>query len=436
MKNARLIAAQALLKLERREAWSNLTLDRALEHHTLKPEEAALAAALFYGVIERRITLDACIAAHSAKKPEKLDAPVLCALRLGIYQILYMDSIPHSAAVDESVKQVKKLRKTQASGYVNGVLRSFLRAGAVIPLPEHPLSARLSVEFSCPEPLVKSWLSAYGESAVRRFLSDSVGRAPAALRVNTLRTSSQELMERLAEENIIATPHPHVPNCLMAQGGALHKTKAFGEGLFHLQDPASQLCALALEVSPGMRVLDACAAPGGKSFTIAQQMNNQGQLIACDLHPKRVGLIEKRAKEMGLDCINAQSRDMTEYDPALGTFDRVLCDVPCSGYGVIRRKPEIKYKKLEEFTDLPNIQYKILETTAQYCKVGGVLLYSTCTIHPAENGAVRERFLAAHPEFSPRPLGGLLGEDSQCTLMGEWDADGFYLAAFTRREEP
>ena len=139
---------------------------------------------------------------------------------------------------------------------------------------------------------------------------------------------------------------------------------------------------------------------------------------------------------MGLDCINAQSRDMTEYDPALGTFDRVLCDVPCSGYGVIRRKPEIKYKKLEEFTDVPNIQYKILETTAQYCKVGGVLLYSTCTIHPAENGAVRERFLAAHPEFSPRPLGGLLGEDSQCTLMGEWDADGFYLAAFTRREEP
>jgi len=435
MKDARLIAAEALLKLEQRQAWSNLTLDHALEHHTLKPEEAAFAAALFYGVIERRITLDACIAAHSAKKPEKLDAAVLCALRLGVYQILYMNSIPHSAAVDESVKLVKKLRKTQASRYVNGVLRSFLRAGAHIPLPEQPLSLRLSVEVSCPEPLVKSWLSAYGEEAVRRFLSGSVGRAPTALRVNTLRTTPQELMERLAEEQIAATLHPHIPNCLMAEGGALHKTKAFQQGLFHLQDPASQLCALALGASSGMRVLDACAAPGGKSFTIAQQMNNQGELIACDLHPKRVGLIEKRAKEMGLDCIQAQSRDMTRYAPELGTFDRVLCDVPCSGYGVIRRKPEIKYKRLEEISELPNIQYKILETTAQYCKVGGVLLYSTCTIHPAENGEVREKFLAAHPEFSPLPLGGLLGEDSQRTLMGEWDADGFYLAAF-RREKP
>lgn len=436
MKNARLIVAEALLKLERREAWSNLTLDRALEYYTLKPEEAALAAALFYGVIERRITLDACIAAHSAKKPEKLDGAVLCALRLGVYQILYMNSIPHSAAVDESVKIVKKLRKTQASGYVNGVLRSFLRGGAVIPLPQKPLSARLSVEFSCPQPLVESWLSSYGEEAVRRFLSGSIGPAPSALRVNTLRTSPEELAKRLEQEGVAAAPHPHIPGCLMVRGGALHKTKAFGAGLFHLQDPASQLCALALEVSPGMRVLDACAAPGGKSFTLAQQMENQGELVACDLHAKRVGLIQKRAREMGLDCITPQSRDMTEFDPELGTFDRVLCDVPCSGYGVIRRKPEIKYKSLEDFTDITNIQYKILETTAQYCKAGGVLIYSTCTLNPAENGGVRERFLAAHPEFSPRPLGGLLGEDSQHTLMGEWDADGFYLAAFTRREEP
>ena len=429
--NPRHLAATALLQAERRGAWSNLSLDAHLRRSDLSAPNAAFASALFYGVIERRLTLDACIAAHSSQRLQKLSPQVLCALRLGIYQLLYMQ-IPDHAAVGESVELVRALGKGQASGFVNGVLRAFLRAGKQVPLPtDDGLAATLSIEYSCPVPLVEILLSAHGEETTRRFLIGSLGRPPVAVRVNTLRTDPPTLSVRFEQEGVKVTPHPQLPECLLLESTrAIAELPSFREGLFHVQDVSSQLCVAALGLKPGMRVLDVCAAPGGKTFTAAQIMGNKGEILACDLHEKRVGLISRRALEMGLSCIKISCRDMSTHHPELGTFDAVLCDLPCSGYGVIRRKPEIKYKSPAEFANISTLQYNILESSAQYCREGATLLYSTCTFNPAENAGVTDRFAREHPYFKPRPLGGLLGDETSRTLLGEFGGDGFYLAAF------
>jgi len=429
----RLLAATALLQAERRGAWSNLSLDTHLRRHRLPPADAAFAGALFYGAIERRLTLDACIATHSSQRPGKLSPQVLCALRLGVYQLLYMQ-IPDHAAVGESVELVRKLGKGQAAGFVNGVLRAFLRGGKQIPLPESgSLAERLSVEYSCPTPLVEILIDEHGEDTTRRFLAESLGRPPVAVRVNTLRTDPHTLAARLEREGVKSAPHTDLPGCLLLEStGAIAGLPSFREGLFHVQDVSSQLCVAALGLKPGMRVLDVCAAPGGKTFTAAQIMENRGEIVACDLHEKRVGLISRRAQEMGISCITAICRDMSTHHPDLGSFDAVLCDLPCSGYGVIRRKPEIKYKTPDEFANISTVQYNILESSAQYCREGASLLYSTCTFNPAENSGVTNRFALEHPDFSPRSLGGLLGEETSRTLLGEYGGDGFYLAAFRK----
>ena len=427
------LAATALLQAERRGAWSNLSLDSHLRRSDLTPADAAFASALFYGVIERRLTLDACIAAHSSQRVRGLSPQVLCALRVGVYQLLYMQ-IPDHAALSESVELVRGLGKSQASGFVNGVLRSFLRSGKTIPLPTTgTLAEQLSIEYSCPVPLVEILLGVHGEDTTRRFLADSLGRPPVAVRVNTIRTDPPTLAARLEEEGVKATPHPQLPECLLLESTrAIAELPSFREGLFHVQDISSQLCVATLGLEPGMRVLDTCAAPGGKTFTAAQIMQNTGEIIACDLHEKRVGLISRRAQEMGLSCIKTSCRDMSSYHSDLGSFDAVLCDLPCSGYGVIRRKPEIKYKHPSEFANISTLQYNILESSAQYCREGATLLYSTCTFNPVENSAVTDRFAREHPQFSPRPLGGLLGEETSRTLLGEYGGDGFYMAAFRK----
>jgi len=439
MKDTRQIVAEALCKMERERSWSNLVFDAQMQKYNLTSRDSAFAGALFYGVLERALTLDACIAAHSSTKLRKLSAPVLTALRIGLYQILYMDSVPDSAAVAESVELVKKLRQPKSAGLVNAVLRSFLRGEKKIPVPTGPVESALSVRYSCPVPLVRLWLDSYGEEMTRRILAQSLGRPPLAVRVNTRRVSPKLLAAQLEAGHVTVREDTQIPACLLLEGaGTVQKLPAYREGLFHVQDKSSQLCALALDARPGMRVLDACSAPGGKAFTIAQQMEDVGELVAMDLHPKRAQMVARRAAEMGLSAIRAGVADMSAPQNGLGLFDRVLCDVPCSGLGVIRRKPEIKYKPLEEYSEIPKIQYKILENSAQYCKEGGLLLYSTCTLNPAENQQIADRFLKDHPEFVPRQLcapgaaPGILSDGWQKTLLDEIDADGFFLACFQR----
>lgn len=419
LKNSRHAAVAALCKMRDHDSWSNLVLDGFI--NKLDERDRAFTYALFYGTLTRAAALDACIAAHSKTPLHKTDFAVRVVLRTAIYQLLYMDSVPEHAAVTEAVACVRLMRKSSAAGFVNAVLRSFLRAGKVIPIPEGPPQTRLSVEYSCDESLAKMLIDSYGGTIAAEILADSLTPPPTFLRVNTLKTTDAELLYLLQERGAEAEFDENFPHNLITRGqGALHSTPEFLQGLFHVQDRSSQLCALTLGARPGERVLDVCAAPGGKSFTLAQMMENEGELVCCDLHEHRAKLVEKRAAEMGIGIISVKVADMSLPNPDLGQFDRVLCDVPCSGYGTMRRRPEIKYKSPDNFAELPGIQYKILEKSSNYCKDGALLLYSTCTLNPEENDNVVDRFLENHKSFT---------QISRQTIKpGEHDGDGFFMA--------
>lgn len=271
----------------------------------------------------------------------------------------------------------------------------------------------------------------YGEKTARQFLLDSLEPAPVFVRANTTRVTPEDLRSEL-EQAGTGVEETVLPTCLrLEKPGDVTAYAAFGEGRFHVQDLSSQLCCQALDVRPGMRVLDACSAPGGKTFTLAEQMENQGEVVACDLYPVRVGLIQSGAERLGLSIVHPRVMDASAPDEGIGTFDRVLCDVPCSGLGIIRRKPELKYKPVAEFEGLPGVQYGILTACARLVKPGGVLVYSTCTLNRKENEEVIRRFLGEHPEFEPYAVtkdGGFFR-----TLLPETDgSDGFFFSAVRR----
>ena len=425
MRTPRHITALALCRVEQQEAWSNLALESYFQENELDVRDKAFASALFYGVLSRQLTLDACITAHSKKPVNKMDAAVRAILREAVFQLLYMNSVPEHAAVSESVVLTKRMRQASASGFVNAVLRSFLRDNKKIPLPPSPAEKHLSVKYSCNPALAKMLLGHYGSDITEQILADALEAPPVFLQVNTLKTTADELMTLLIARGITAEADDEISNCLRVQNaGALHTLPEFKCGFFHIQDRSSQLCAKALNVKPGQHVLDVCAAPGGKSFAIAQQMQNSGRLLCCDLYEHRTGLITNRAAELGIEIIETQTTDMTIFLPELGEFDRVLCDVPCSGYGAMRRRPEIKYKSPAEFANLPDLQYKLLENSSHYCKVGGILVHSTCTLNPAENNDVTQRFLAESPEFSIV---------KQSTVLPDGHGgDGFYICVMER----
>lgn len=439
---ARKLAFQALLRMETAKSYSNLTLDALLKAENPEPRERQLAANFFYGVLERKLTLSYLIEKYTKKKLASLDPEVVVALELGLYQLLYMDGIPQSAAVNESVELIKKSRKKSAAGFVNGVLRSFLRDGRRVELPEGDTLRRASIEFSMPLPILKRWAKDYSPETAAELAKACLGRPPLHGRVNTLRCTAAEVIASLEKDGVRVAPHETLPDCLeLSETGSVSELAAFREGLLTIQDTASQLCAWAVGAKKGERIFDLCAAPGSKSFTVAQLMGDEGELLSFDLHPSRVELIRKGAERLGIRCIQAGAGDATKFRPELGLADRVLCDVPCSGLGIIRRKPEIRYKSEEELEGLPPIQLAILENGARYVKPGGTLVYSTCSLNRAENEEVVDRFLKTHPEFSPEPfpetVRKVLGE-SCCrkTLMPmEGGFDGFFVARIKRREE-
>ncbi len=437
MADPRLTVVKMLMKMESSEAYSNLLLDHAFNEAELSDRDKAFAAALFYGVLERRLTLDHVIRTNSKIAFEKLDKAAVQILRTGLYQLLYMPSVPESAAVNESVKMCKKLKCFSAQGFVNGMLRSFIRSGKKISYLGISPEKRLSVEYSCPEWLTEKFISEYGMDFAVRALKASVGKPPVYARVNILRTTTDKVIAELAKQRIKAAPYPGLVNCIrLEKAGDIEKCAPFRQGLFHVQDISSQLCCLTLRPVVNETVLDVCAAPGGKSFTLAELMGNNGKLYSMDLHDMRVGLIEDGAARLGIKIITAMQNDASKFNGALPQADRVLCDVPCSGFGVIRRKPEIKYKPPEEFAGLPEIQYQILETSARYVKSGGTLVYSTCTLSRAENDDVADRFAASHPEFmpivQPVPLSAP-GDYKRTYCPDENGGDGFFTASFRRK---
>lgn len=437
MADPRLTVVKMLMKMDSSEAYSNLLLDHVFSESDLSERDKAFAAALFYGVLERRLTLDYIIEKNSKIPFAKLDPAAVVILRTGLYQLLYMDSVPESAAVNESVKLCKKLKCFSAQGFVNGMLRSFIRGGKKISYLGLEPEKRLSVEYSCPQWLTEKLVREYGTDFAVRALKASVGKPPVYARVNTLKTTTEKLLTELSKHRIKAAAYPGLDNCIkLEKSGDIEKCALFRQGLFHVQDISSQLCCLTLRPVVNETVLDVCAAPGGKSFTLAELMGNNGRLYSMDLHDMRVGLIEDGAARLGIKMITAMQNDASKFNGELPQADRVLCDVPCSGLGVIRRKPEIKFKSAGDFDGLPEIQSQILETSARYVKPGGTLVYSTCTLSRAENDEVAGRFAAAHPEFlpivQPVPYAGAAGEPMRTYCPDENGGDGFFTASFRR----
>lgn len=429
---ARRTAFSVLLRVELEGAYSNIALRAALRRDSLSEQDSAFCAALVYGTLERAVTLDAVIG-RFLRAPVK-DSEIAVILRMGAYQILY-GQVPARAAVDESVRLCRYAHKASAGGLCNAVLRRVAENGG----GELPVWLRLGVEKALYDRLVRDC----GEAPAVRFLEDALRPAPLFVRVRTGRIDEAALIGRLEAEGVRAKK-TSLPGALALEGtGDPSALPAFRDGLFHVQDLSSQLCALSLDAKPGMRVLDACAAPGGKTFTLAGEMDGRGEIVACDVHPHRVELIREGAERLGFENIIPMVQDSTEYNEKFTNFDRVLCDVPCSGLGGLRRRPELRRKsparrreeaRMGAILRPEDIQYKILETAAHYVREGGVLVYSTCTLFSEENGRVAERFLAEHPAFERAPL-ERLGSWQRTLLPGDgWEGDGFFLARFRRKE--
>lgn len=435
--SAREAALQTLVAMDHQKAWSNGHLKKVIQEAHLDRRDAALATRLCFGVLQNRMLLDHYLQQYSTMKLTKMESKVRNSLRLGLYQMLFLTKIPVSAAVSESVALTKKLCKNpRAGGMVNGILRNLARHLDDLPTLDrsHPI-AYLSLLYSHPQWLVEDWGNRLDGEELEALLRWDNSEPPVTVQVNTCRFQTPEVVELLQREGMAVTPHPWLADCLtLTATGDLTQSEGWRQGMFYPQDPAARLAVLAAGLTPGSKVLDACAAPGGKSFAAAMVMGDRGEIYACDLHPHKKALIQAGADRLGLQSITPQVADGKKPRKGWGeAFDVVLADVPCSGLGVLRKKPEIRYKAPEALEGLPQIQGEILANVSTYVRPGGVLLYSTCTLRTQENEAVVQAFLASHPDFRleafrlPGPLG--LVEAGQCTLWPQrLETDGFFLA--------
>lgn len=441
--SARHVAFSALLQMAENEGYSNIVIDKALGSAGLDQRDAGLASAIFYGVLERRLPLEHILRQCLRDPRKKVDATLWTLLQCAAYQILYLDRVPDSAAVNEAVEEAKAYKQGAYAGFVNGVLRGLARKKESLSLPQGDGLQALSLRYSIPQDLIALWQRAYGKELTARLLEAFQERPPLYIRVNPLRGTGEGLSASLGRQGFLLKPLDFPPHCATLEGeGSPAGLEEFNQGLFHVQDLSAQLACSLLEAKPGQCVCDCCSAPGGKAFTLAEEMENQGQLFAFDLYKGRVGLIQQGALRLRLSCVTAQRRDATRPFEGLPPMDAVLCDVPCSGYGVIRRKPEIRYKPLSSVQDLPGLQLSILENGASLVKPGGLLLYTTCTLNPSENGEVAGRFLENHPEFQPAPFSlpgveRLVDEPAhtQTFLPFGGASDGFFAARFRRKGE-
>lgn len=433
--NPRDTALTCLLAGERQGAWSDGYLRNAIRRDGLFGRDAALCTQLTFGVIQNQLLLDWHIARLSSVPLSKLEAAVRNCLRLGLYQMLCLSRIPVHAAVNESVALAKgHSRNPRSGGLVNAVLRAFDREGA----EGHPQPKELSIQYSHPDWLVQTFSDLLSREELRAFLAANNTQPPTQAQVNGLKTTLEALREELEQAGLTARPHPWLEGCLELEGtGNLEELPAFQGGKFYIQDAAARLAVLAAGLEPGMAVLDTCAAPGGKSFAAALSMEGRGKILSCDIHPHKKKLIEAGAKRLGLDCVTARVLDGREIVPELeGQFHVVIVDAPCSGLGIIRKKPDIRYKDPKPLERLPEIQRNILSNAARYVRPGGVLLYATCTLLPRENEDVVAWVLGRQPQFCLEPftLPGPVGRvEGMVTLWPQrHGTDGFFMAKLRR----
>ncbi len=433
---ARETALNVLIACRREAGWSNSVLKHYISRDRLDRREAALATRLCYGVVQNRLLLDYYLQQLLTGKPGALHPAVRDVLHLGLYQLYLMDKIPQTAAVNEAVTLAKKYcrRVPGAPGLVNAVLRK--AATASLQQPKSYVE-----KYSHPQELVDLLKDYVGKERLEGMLRANNGIPPTVVQVNTLRTDVQALTACLEKAGVSVERHSWLQECLVLSGtGDLERLEAFREGLFYVQDAAARLSVLCAQLSRDSWVLDCCAAPGGKSFAAALAMGGTGHITSCDIHEHKTALIENGAKRLGLENITVCYKDAAVFDPQWeNAFDAVLADVPCSGYGIIRKKPDIRYKSPASMAELPQLQLQILQNQARYVKPGGVLLYSTCTLVRSENEGVVERFLATGADFTlePLPLPAALGTNESGMLAlvpGEYDTDGFFIARLRKKK--
>ena len=429
---AREAALRTLVACEKQDAWADSFLKKTLKEGKLDGRDAALATRLTFGVTQNRMLLDWYVDRFAKGK---LDLTVRSALRLGAYQLLFLTRVPARAAVDESVKLTRKFCKNPgAVGLVNAVLRNIERSKGELNPPDD-----LSVRYSHPQWLVDLFMERLGPESTECLLECHNGEVPTMAQVNTCNSTAEQVLDVLFAAGVEVQPHPWLADCLTLQGpGSLEQMAEFQQGAFYIQDAAARLAVLAADPKPGMKVLDVCAAPGGKSFAAAIAMKDEGEIISCDIHPHKQALIENGAKRLGLNSIRAVTQNGKEHVPEWEkSFDVVITDVPCSGLGIIRKKPDIRYKDPKPLSGLPAIQKAILDNACTYVKPGGVLLYSTCTLLERENEAIVRKFIEEHNQFVleklelPGPVGAV--EEGYVTLWPHiHGTDGFFIAKLRR----
>lgn len=426
MEGERRTAYLTLMEIEQNKAYSNLALNHRIA--VSKPKYKSFIRRLVYGVLENRIYLDYIIE-HYLKDPSvKLDISERTILRMGLYQLIYMDSIPSYAAVDETVNLAKRYLKGR-EGFINAILRNYLRTGDEVVLPdrEEDESTYLSIKYSYAKWIVDMWLQEYGSEFTEDLMAAGNMAPTLTIRVNLLKNSKKGLKKRLEAKGYKVEEGRMSSSALkVIEGEDLFETGLYKSGLFSVQDESSMAAVEILDPKPNEFVIDVCAAPGGKTMYIAERMENRGRIIARDLYKKKLDLLTENAKRLDISIVEAGIWDAGITDSSIEeSADRVLVDAPCSGLGVMRRKPEIKYKEQEEFSELPKIQLRILTASSRYVKKGGTLVYSTCTINPAENREVVSEFLKNNGQFTR--------EDCIELFPNINDTDGFYICMMKRR---
>lgn len=433
---ARETALNVLIACRKEGAWSNGVLKTYIARDRLDRRDAALAARLCYGVIQNRMKLDFYLQQLLTGKVKDLHPVIHDILHLGLYQLYEADKIPDAAAVNESVTLAKKYcrRLKSAPGLVNGVLRSAVRTKGTLAEPKSYVD-----RYSHPQALVDLLKDYVGKENLEAMLRANNTVAPTVIQVNTLKTTAPELTALLESQGISVQPHSWMPDCLILTGtGDLEQLPAFRDGLFYVQDCAAKLSVLCAQLPENADVLDCCAAPGGKSFAAAIAMHGTGSIQSCDIHSHKTVLIENGAARLGLANISVHQQDASQLRPEwVETMDAVIADVPCSGYGIIRKKPDIRYKDPASMALLPELQLAILRNQARYVKPGGVLLYSTCTLVRQENEGVIEAFLRENPQFKPEklPLPENFPQNTTGMLAlipGQYDTDGFFICRLRR----
>ena len=435
---ARETALNALIACRVDDAWSNGVLKEYIVRDRLDKRDAALASRLCYGVLQNRNKLDFYLKQLLTGKMKDLHPVIRDILHLGLYQIYEMDKIPQSAAVNESVDLAKKYCKKQryAPGLVNGVLRNAVKTKGTLKEP-----ASLEDRYSHPWKLIKLIRDYVGKDRIEPMLKANNEAPRTVIQVNTLKITMEALQERLASEGIGAEPHGWMGDCLVLSGtGDLEQLNSFREGLYYVQDPAAKLSVLCAQLpEEQIRILDCCAAPGGKSFAAMIATKGNANITSCDVHTHKTGLIANGAARLGFDGITARQQDATAFVPEWEqAMNAVICDVPCSGYGIIRKKPDIRFKDPDSMTELPQLQLQILKNQARYVKPGGILIYSTCTLLRQENEGVVEQFLNENTDFytEPLPLPDVFPKNETGMLAlvtGEYDTDGFFICRLRRK---